>query len=62
MRKTHSSAKKRFKVSGTGKIRAHAMGKRHLMTGKGGARVRRMRKWITLEGGIAKQMKRLLGV
>ena len=32
--KTHSGAKKRFKVSGTGKIMRDCSGKRHILTKK----------------------------
>ena len=32
--KTHSSAKKRFKVTGSGKIKRWQAGKRHLLTKK----------------------------
>lgn len=61
-RKTHSGAKKRFKVSAGGRIRARATGKRHLMYGKSGARLRRASKWKTLEGRTAEHVRRLLAV
>lgn len=59
-RKTHSGAKKRFKISPSGKVRHRATGKSHLMTGKSGPRVRRMRKWRSVEGRIAEHIRRQL--
>lgn len=61
-RKVHSGAKKRFKVSARGRVRARAAGKRHLNTGKSGARMRRKKKWNTLDGGMEQHIRRLLEV
>jgi len=59
--KTHSGAKKRFKVTGTGKLVHKGAGKGHHMEVKSSRRARR----ITLDGvltGIdAKRVRRLLG-
>ena len=42
--KTHSGAKKRFRVTGTGRVRRGKAGKSHMMTGKNKRRLRRLRK------------------
>ena len=42
--KTHSGAKKRFFVTGTGKIRHYHSGHSHRLSGKDAARRRRLRK------------------
>ena len=58
--KTNSSAKKRFKVTGTGKIMHQKSFKRHILTKKSKKRKRNMR----LDGTVAKShvdfVKRLL--
>ena len=58
--KTNSSAKKRFKVTGTGKITHQKSFKRHILTKKSKKRKRNMRK----DGEVAKShmdfVKRLL--
>ena len=59
--KTHSGAKKRFKVTGAGKlIRRHAM-KSHLLEKKSSKRKRTFRKDQPVAPSDAKQVKRLLG-
>ena len=40
--KTHSGAKKRFKLTGSGKIKRERAGKRHLLEGKSSRRTRRL--------------------
>jgi len=42
--KTHSGAKKRFKITGSGRVRRAKAGKSHQMTGKNRRRRRRLRK------------------
>jgi len=58
--KTNSSAKKRFKVTGTGKITHQKSFKRHILTKKSNKRKRNMR----IDGLVAKPnvyfVKRLL--
>jgi len=46
--KTHKGAKKRFKVSATGKVSHKRCGSSHLMSHKSGKQVRRLRKKSTL--------------
>jgi len=48
--KTHSGAKKRFFVTGTGKIRHHRAGHSHRLVGKDARRRRRLKK----ETGLTK--------
>ena len=40
--KTHSGAKKRFKLTGSGKVKRERAGKRHLLEGKSSRRTRRL--------------------
>ena len=60
--KTNSSAKKRFKVTGTGKITHQKSFKRHILTKKSTKRKRNLRK----DGEVAKAnmdfVKRLLAL
>ena len=60
--KTNSSAKKRFKVTGTGKITHHKSFKRHILTKKSKKRKRNLRK----DGEVSKAnldfVKRLLNL
>ena len=42
--KTHSGAKKRFRVTGSGRIKHGTCGLSHLMRGKSSNRLRRLRK------------------
>jgi len=47
--KTHKGAKKRFKVSATGKVSHKRCGSSHLMSHKSGKQVRRLRKKAVLK-------------
>ncbi len=60
--KTHSGAKKRFKVTGSGKIRHRKAGKMHLNEHKSRRRLRRLDGDQTLVTGDAKKAKKLLGL
>ncbi len=51
--KTNSSAKKRFKVSGTGKILHKQAGKRHNLGKKSQSRIRKLRNQAVLSEGHA---------
>jgi large subunit ribosomal protein L35 len=59
--KTHKGAKKRFKVTGTGKIKRYRANKSHILTKKDAKRKRRLRR-SDLVGttGETKHLKRLL--
>ncbi|MDD2858862.1 MAG: 50S ribosomal protein L35 [Candidatus Nanopelagicales bacterium] len=59
--KTHSGAKKRFKVTGSGKITHEQAGRRHLMEVKSSRRTRRIEGDKVLAPGDAKKVKKLLG-
>ncbi len=59
--KTHSGTKKRFKVSGTGKLIHRSAGKRHLNEHKSSRRTRRLYPDAVLENkGDIKKVKKLL--
>ncbi len=58
--KTHSGAKKRFKVTGTGKILHERAGKRHLLERKSSALTRRLTGTVELAPQDAKKIKKLL--
>lgn len=58
--KTHRGAAKRFKKTGTGKIRRRRANKSHILTKKTRARKRRLRKPALASGADQKRLKRLL--
>ena len=60
--KTNSSAKKRFKVTGTGKIMFQKAFKRHILTKKSKKRKRNMRKDGMVSDANMHFVKRLLGM
>ena len=60
--KTHSGAKKRVRLTGTGKVRRGKAGKSHMMIGKNKRRLRRLRKNDIVHSTNEKAIKRLLGV
>ena len=59
--KTHSGSKKRFKITGSGKIMRQQAGMRHNFEGKSTRRTRRLSKDQVLAPGDAKTAKKLLG-
>lgn len=59
--KTHKGAAKRFKVTGSGKIRHRNAGRVHNRHKKSARRWRRVDGDTTLEGKNAKRVARLLG-
>jgi len=60
--KTHSGAKKRFKVTGTGKLIHKGAGKGHHMEVKASRRARRISADKVLPTSTAKKARRLLGL
>ena len=58
--KTHSSAKKRFKVTGTGKVMFFRSGRRHLLRKKSNKAKTRLLKPGILQPGDAKRIKLML--
>lgn len=59
--KTHSGAKKRFKVTGSGKIMKQQSGMRHNLEVKPSRRTRRLNKDETIAPANVKNVKKLLG-
>jgi large subunit ribosomal protein L35 len=60
--KTHRGAKKRFKITGTGKVMRHKAYKSHILTKKSAKRKRNLRKPTLLAAGDEKRIKKALGV
>ena len=59
--KTHKGAKKRFKVTGSGKVRRFKAFKSHILTKKTSKRKRRLRQnGLVATNGEVKRVKRLL--
>jgi large subunit ribosomal protein L35 len=59
--KTHSGSKKRFKITGTGKIKKQQAGMRHNLEGKSSVRTRRLNQDKVVSAPDAKVIKKLLG-
>ena len=60
--KTDRGAAKRFKVTGSGKIRRRKAFRSHLLEKKSSVRTRRLARDAEVTGGDLKQVKRLLGL
>jgi large subunit ribosomal protein L35 len=58
--KTHSGAKKRFRVTRTGKVLVARKNRKHLLEKKASARKRRLAGTTEVTGKPAKNVKRLL--
>lgn len=58
--KTHSGAKKRFKVTKSGKIKRAHVGRRHILTKKNTKRLRQLRKEGFADKTNVAEVKRLL--
>ena len=59
--KTHSGAKKRFRITGTGKVMREQTNLRHLLEGKPSRRTRRLAQDAVVSAPDAKKVKKLLG-
>ena len=59
--KTHSGAKKRFRVTGSGKVMREQANRRHLFEGKPTTRTRRLAADVEVSSSDRKTLKRLLG-
>jgi len=59
--KTHSGSAKRFKVTGSGKLRREKAGKRHLLEHKASKVTRRMSGTTDVAKPDVKRVKKLLG-
>jgi large subunit ribosomal protein L35 len=59
--KSHKGARKRFKITGSGKVKRMKAFKSHILTKKTSKRKRRLRQATTIQtNGEAKNIKRLL--
>jgi len=58
--KTNRSAAKRFRVTGTGKIKRNKAYKRHILTSKGKKQKRHLRKATTVAAVEAKNIRKLI--
>jgi len=59
--KTHKGAKKRFKVTATGKLKRRQAGKKHLNGPKASKRKRQLRAALTQDNKISKTYVRMIG-
>jgi large subunit ribosomal protein L35 len=59
--KTRRSAAKRFKTTGTGRVRRRQAWRAHLKVGKTSRRVRRLDGDAEVSGGDRKRVRRMLG-
>jgi large subunit ribosomal protein L35 len=59
--KPHSGSKKRFRVTGTGKIMRRRANRNHLLEHKPSRRTRRLDNEVVLTPGDAAKVKKLLG-
>jgi large subunit ribosomal protein L35 len=60
--KTHRGAAKRFKPTGTGKIKRGRAGKSHLLNTKNAKRGRRLRTVTTVDSANLEHVKKLLNI
>ncbi len=60
--KTHRGAAKRFKVTGSGKIKRSKAYHSHLLTKKNAKRKRTLRKGTYVDSANLKALKRVLGI
>ena len=60
--KTHRGAKKRFKVTGTGKITRRQINKNHILEKKSPKRKRQLRRTEEVTGGNREHVRRQLGI
>jgi large subunit ribosomal protein L35 len=58
--KTHSGAKKRFRVTKKGKIKYKKPGQRHLLTGDSGNQNRKARKSVIIAKADMKTMRKIM--
>ncbi|MDE3008429.1 MAG: 50S ribosomal protein L35 [Acidobacteriota bacterium] len=60
--KTDSGAKKRVKITGSGRLRRRKAFRGHIMEKKSSVRTRRLGKEADISPGIEKNIKRMLGL
>ena len=59
--KSHSGTKKRFRVTGSGKVMREQANRRHLLEGKSSRRTRRLALDVTASPADVRRIRRLLG-
>ena len=59
-KKTHRGAKKRFKLTATGKVMRHQSMKRHILTKKTRSRKRRLRGEVEQGGALGRTVRQLI--
>jgi large subunit ribosomal protein L35 len=59
--KTHSGAKKRFRLTGSGRVLREQANRRHLFEGKPTTRTRRLAQDVETSAADVKKVKKLLG-
>jgi len=59
--KTHSGAKKRFRLTGSGKVMREQANRRHLFENKPSTRTRRLAMDVEASSADVRKIKRLLG-
>ena len=60
--KTHSGAKKRYKITGTGKVMRRQVNRNHILEKKPSTRTRRLAGEVEVTGGDRARVKRQLGI
>ena len=60
--KTHSGARKRFKITGTGKLMHRRANRNHLLEHKSSTRTRRLANEEAMAAPDVKKAKKLLGI
>jgi large subunit ribosomal protein L35 len=60
--KSHRGAAKRFKVTGSGKIKKNSAFRRHLLESKSPKQKRGLRKAVVISSGDERRVKRMLGL
>jgi large subunit ribosomal protein L35 len=58
--KTKKAAAKRFKLTGTGKIRRRRSHHSHILTKKSAKRKRGLKEWASVSSGDSKRVKKML--
>lgn len=59
--KTHKGARKRFKITATGKLKRRQASKKHLLSHKTGKRKRHLRDAVIQTGKLAKRYIAIMG-
>jgi large subunit ribosomal protein L35 len=60
--KSHRGAKKRFSLTGTGKVKRNQSMKRHILTSKTTKRKRHLRKSVLVSPTMAKEIRKMISI